>query len=317
MNSPSTGHTTLEQRWDSTTRQRTSDVAGILRSHLGNLTFQDMKILQAIDPQPILPFASPVLPADKTVLATIFNGYQEVTGQELEALTSYAKAGENYGTAPGEAAALIVGIVRALQPETAFVFGTARGRIEQLIAQNSKAEIATIDLPQEIVDSAKGKPDTNNIRYRAKIGVDSDDKIGDIFKNDPEISGRIHQILGDSFTFHAEGLAKQIRLAVIDGNHSMPNSLRDLATALEMMHSSGGVIMVDDFRKASPLNSGVEAAVVNFHHVTGLPVLQVCPKPGEQGLNASVAVIVVPAQFNGSRFVLKLQTLAEDFHQEK
>jgi len=225
-------------------------------------------------------------------------------------MTTYADAKVNYGTMPGKGAAFLVQLVKALKPETAFVFGTARGRIEQLIAQNhDSTAIVTIDLPQAEVETAKGRPDSNNIRYRNNIGVSSDENVGDIFRSDREISPRINQILGDSRVLNTAPLAGTMRLVVVDGNHALPNCLSDIASALEMIHAQGGIIVVDDFKKPSPLNMGVDAAVVLLQQITRLPVLWPAPPPKGNDLEASVAVIPVPAGFDVQAEARKLRSL--------
>ena len=125
--SPETSQPAVE-KWQNITNERVEVVAGIVARHLEKNWDRD--VLSAIDPNTVLPFATPILPANEAVLARAIPGYVPPTPELLEELTEYAKATENYGTAPGEAAAVIVQIVRALKPETAFVFGTARGRIE-------------------------------------------------------------------------------------------------------------------------------------------------------------------------------------------
>jgi hypothetical protein len=297
--------------WQDTTASRVEVVAGQIAWVLSTHGFADRREIQAVKPETILPFETAVLPANEAVLAKVFPGYVPPSPEMLVQHKEYASAPANYGSAPGEASAFLVQLTKALDPETAFVFGTARGRLEQLIAQNSKAAVVTIDLPTELVGVAPGKPDSNNIRYREKIGIDSDSKIGDIVHTDAELSKRVHQILGDSFTFRPGRLENTMRLIVVDGNHQLPNCLMDLANALCMAHEDGAVIMVDDFRKGSPLNSGVDGAVANFSQVTGLPALMPCPRPGEQGLQASAAIIVVPSSYEQkSEMVSALRSLA-------
>jgi len=278
--------------------ERLATVGGIIARHLHRKLEQPASI-NTLDPKTVLPFTSPVLPANDEVLARIFPGYTPPTAEQLTDLMSYGSAKENYGTMPGEGAAFLVQLVKSLKPETAFVFGTARGRIEQLIAKTqADVEIVTIDLPTAELETAAGKPDSNNIRYRKNIGVQSDDQIGDLFKNDPEISSRVHQVLADTFELNTEPLAQTMRLIVVDANHALPNCVNDLASSLEMIHSSGGVIVVDDFKKDSPLNMGVDAAVNLLNYFTKLPVLWTCPRPNEAGLKACIAVVPVPKGFD-------------------
>jgi hypothetical protein len=282
-------------------------VAGVINRHLQN-SLEQPQAIAAIDPTKILPFVTPILPASPEVLAKNIPGYVPPTAEQIAEMTTYADAKENYGTMPGKGAAFLVQLVKALKPETAFVFGTARGRIEQLIAKNHDgAAIVTIDLPQAEVETAKGRPDSNNIRYRKNIGIGSDENIGDIFKNDPEVSSRINQLLGDSRVLNTAPLAGTMRLVVVDGNHALPNCLSDIASALEMIHTQGGIIAVDDFKKASPLNMGVDAAVNILNTATGLAVLWPCPKPKEDGLEAPIAVIPVAAGFNVQAAAIKLR----------
>jgi hypothetical protein len=300
-------------RWQDITALQVEVIAGVVARILETYAFAERKEIQAIQPSTILPFKAAVLPANEAVLEKVFPGYTPPSPEMLASHKEYAGAPENYGSAPEEASALLVQLTKAIQPETAFVFGTARGRLEQLIAQSCDlTEIVTIDLPTALVAVAPGKPDSNNIRYREKIGIDNDSKIGDIFRADPDISDRMHQILGDSFTFSPERLRNTMRLIVVDGNHQLPNCLMDLANALDMAHEDGAVIMVDDFRKKDfPLNSGVDGAVANFSQITGLPALMPCPRPGEKGLQASAAILVVPSDYQKkAEMVSTLRSLA-------
>ena len=306
-----------QQRSDAyqqTTAARVEAIAGILAHHMLNTSLEEVGSVKEVIAEKILPFCGArgqVLPADKTVLANHIPGYQEPPAELLAACQEYAARSENYGTAPGPAAALLTEIARALQPKAAFVFGTGRGRLEQIIAQSSAGtEVVTIDLPSELVGVAQGSPDKNNMRYRTKIGIDTDAKMGDICRGDPEIAPRVHQILGDSFTFQPGNLAGTMGLVVVDGNHSFPTTVMDLANALTLASKGGAVIVMDDFRKRSCLNSGVEAAGVMFSQVSGLPILQPCPKPGETGLEADAGIIIVPPGFDGTATGAKLRDLA-------
>lgn len=297
---------TIIEKWQATTASVVSSVAGIIHQHLQARSAFDKKEIAGVEPNSILPFTSPILPANEAVLSRQFPGYSKPSAELLKELGEYASAKENYGTAPGEASAIIVQLVKAIEPETAFVFGTARGRLEQLIAQScTNTEIATIDIPTELVEVAAGKPDSNNIRYRKNIGIEDDAAIGDIFRSDKLIADRVHQILGDSFTFLPQELAGTMRFVVVDGNHVFPNSLMDLANALELAHEDGAVIVVDDFKKKSPLNMGVDAAVNTFSQITNLRPLWPCPRPGEEGLEAAVAIIVVPADLKDKPALVK------------
>jgi hypothetical protein len=301
--------------YQKTTAAQVESIAGIIACHLNNTALEYRTPLQAVVAERILPFcdraAGQVLPADKTVLANHIPGYKEPSAELLAACQEYSARPENYGTAPGPAAALLTELTRALQPKAAFVFGTGRGRLEQIIAQSSAGtEVVTIDLPGELVGVAQGSPDKNNMRYRTKIGIDSNAKIGDVCSGDPAIAARVHQILGDSFTFETGKLAGTMGLIVVDGNHAMPTALMDMANALELASNDGAVIVLDDFRKKSCLNAGVEAAAVTFSQLTNLAILQPCPKPGEAGLEADAGIIIVPAHFDRSTQVARVRDIA-------
>jgi len=284
-------------------------VAGIIKRHL-HTSLEVPQPIAAVDPKTILPFVSPILPASPDVLAKNIPGYVPPTAEQIAEMTTYADAKENYGTMPGKGAAFLVQLVKALKPEAAFVFGTARGRIESIIAQSHESTaVVTIDLPDAEVATAKGRPDSNNIRYRNNIGIRSDENIGEIFKSDPAIASRINQLLGDSRALNTAPLAGTMRLVVVDGNHALCNCLSDLASALEMVHPNGGVIVVDDFKKVSPLNMGVDAAVNLLNTATALAVLWPCPRPKEEGLEAPLAVIPVPAGFDTAAAAQKLRSV--------
>ncbi|MFM1848668.1 MAG: Methyltransferase domain [Pseudomonadota bacterium] len=297
------------------TAAQVESIAGIIAHHLHTSALEGRSPIREVVAEKILPFcdraAGQVLPADKVVLANHIPGYQEPSAETLARCHEYSARPENYGTAPGPAAALLTELSRAISPKAAFVFGTGRGRLEQVIAESSPAtEVVTIDLPSELVGACPGSPDKNNMRYRTKIGIDADAKIGDIFRGDPELAPRVHQILGDSFAFQPGNLAGTMGLIVVDGNHAMPVALMDLANALELAASEGAVIVLDDFRKKSCLNAGVEAAAVTFSQITGLPVLQPCPKPGESGLEADAGIIIVPADFDRGTKAARIRDIA-------
>jgi len=303
------------QLWQEKTAARVEEIAGVVGHHLAGRELEEKVTLARVEPQTILPFCDraggQVLPADKAVLGRVIPGYAEPSPAIVTSCVEYAQRAENYGTAPGEGAAFITAVAAGLKPEAAFVFGTGRGRLEYLIAHaNAVTEVVTIDLPSEVVGKAPGTPDKNNIRYRTKIGISSDEQIGDIVRSDAEIAARVHQILGDSLTFEPGKLAGTMGLVVIDGNHALPNALMDLGNALLLASKNGAVIVMDDFRKGSCLNAGVEAAGVVFSQMTGLAVLNPCPKPGETGLKADIGVIVVPAEFDTVAAANRVKELA-------
>jgi len=297
------------------TAAQVESIAGIIARHLQDRALEDRIPLRKVVTDQILPFcdrpAGQVLPADKVVLGNHIPGYIEPSAELLAHCHEYSARPENYGTAPGSAAALLTELSRAIAPKAAFVFGTGRGRLEQIIAHASPGtEVVTIDLPTELLGVCSGSPDKNNMRYRSKIGIDSDNKIGDICHRDPELAPRVHQVLGDSFAFQPGNLAGTMELIVVDGNHAMPNALMDMANALELASPEGAVIMLDDFRKKSCLNAGVEAAAVTFSQLTGLAILQPCPKPGEKGLDADAGIIIIPADFDRGTKVARVRDIA-------
>jgi hypothetical protein len=87
----------------------------------------------------------------------------------------------------------------------------------------------------------------------------------------------------------------------------------DLANALELSSADGAVILMDDFRKVSDLNTGVEAAATIFSQITALPILRPCPRPEEDDLKADAAVIIVPAGFDRVNLAQTLRIMAESF----
>lgn len=293
---------TILRQSQSALAKRVEDVAGMVAHHLASSAFEPQTSLIAVEAKAVLPFcdraAGQVLPADKAVLAKHIPGYQEPSPELLAECEEYRKAPNTYGSAPPAMAALLTQLARATNSKAAFVFGTARGHLERTIAKNSPGTVVvTLDIPQELLGIAPGSPDKNNLRYREGTGVDENSKIGSLFTSDPDIKHRVHQLLGDSYLFDPAKLSGTMGLIVIDANHSYITALKDLANALELASTEGAVIVLDDFRKKSCLNAGVEAAAVTFSHLTGLPILQPCPKPSESGFEAEAGIIIVPAGF--------------------
>jgi len=302
------------ERHDRDLARQIADVSTTVATHLERDSFRQIAALSAVTGTEILPFAETrgqVLPASSEVLTKFIPGYREPDKEAVAKHTAYAS--DNYGSAPGPAVALIEQITRGLKPDTVFCIGTGKGRLESIIAEShSDAMVVTIDLPQEIVDIALGRPGANNRRYRDKLGVKSDEDIGSEFKQEDGSTPRmIKQLLGDSFTFRPAELAGTQRMIVIDGNHSLPTALMDLANALELAHQDGAVIVMDDFRKQSDLNSGVEAAAVLFSQLTALSVLRPCPPPEQDGFKADAALIVVPASSDRASLAQQVRNVAE------
>jgi hypothetical protein len=277
------------------------NISDKFNNHKSNNLLDPATSISPVAPGSVLPFettnSGKVLPANAEVIARFVPGYVEPTIERINQLKEYSDAKENYGTAPGEGTAFLEAIVKTIRPVNAFVFGTGRGRLEQIICEAcDRTLVATIDLPQELLTYAAGAPDSNNIRYRNGLGITKNSDIGSIFTGREDLNTRVSQILDDSVSTDFERLESLMNLVVIDANHSLPSALSDLKNAFSMIdYENGGIILVDDFRKSSPLNSSVEAAAVLFSLKTGIPILQPIPRPKEPGLNAAMGMFIVPS----------------------
>lgn len=278
--------------------QEVSRVAGVMgqRNVENSLAF-DRVSPQSFRTQDLIPFIEDprcaFVPVNgKVISEKIIPGYKQPSEEVVAKHVAYAK--EHYGAIPGEAGAFIACVAEALQPTNVFVFGTGRGRIEQIILESSPgSEIATIDIPDELLEVGTGKPDKNNARYRDGLKV-TNETIGDLVRD----SRQVHQLRGDSFELEPANLCKQVQMVVVDANHLMPSVLHDAANALLMADTeNGAVILFDDCRKGTPFNASVEAAVGLASQSTGVPVLMPTPsleemKAGE-GLQAAMGMMVI------------------------
>ncbi|MCB0331183.1 MAG: class I SAM-dependent methyltransferase [Bdellovibrionales bacterium] len=244
----------------------------------------------------VLPFVTDargtILPASTEKISACIPGYAEPTASEIQSYSRYSDAAENYGTAPGPATAFIANVAKAMSPSNAFCFGTGRGRLESVIAEQSpESLITTIDIPDELVTAgAPGAPDGNNARYRSKLGV-RNETIGELVKD----SNKVIQLLGDSFELNPGQMSNQFQLIVIDANHQLPSVLNDAANALLLADTErGAVIIFDDCRKSSSLNTSVEGAVGIISQATGLCALTPCPPPNVEGFSADIGFFVIP-----------------------
>jgi hypothetical protein len=273
------------------------------------------------DPTVVIPFLSDtgecVVPVStKAMKAYVMSKYEKPSQKRVQACKEFSSKPENYGTAPGECLAFLESILGAFKPRNAFVFGTGTGNIERIIAENSpRTQIVTLDMRTEQLKTAVGAPNPNNLRYRDGLGIKSDKDIGKNFKNDSAISGRIHQLLGNSFAFNPGRLKDSMQFVFVDGGHQLPVALNDLKNALLLIdRSEGGVILVDDFRKKSSLNSGVDGALVNFSNITGLSVIWPQPAPGHDDFGSDVGMIIVPQNFKGlDECIQDLETVIKVF----
>jgi predicted O-methyltransferase YrrM len=154
---------------------------------------------------------------------------------------------------------VIDAIVRYVQPDVSFEFGTFSGSTTSLIARAAPpdAVVHTIDVPAELVDEA----------YR-QSGV-TPEMIGGALDQPPgSATIEFHRQLIEDFDFAPLRAAAQF--VFVDASHDYESVLHDSRRALEML-GIDGVIVWDDYQVGP--HPGVAQALDELS--TGVPMAQI------------------------------------------
>jgi hypothetical protein len=104
------------------------------------------------------------------------------------------------------------------------------------------ANVYTLDLPADKVESVAGTMDKGNVHYVTNHVP------GELFaKFESAGRAKITQLLGDSATFDYGPYRGQMDLVFIDGAHSYDYVRRDTDTALSLLRNEKGVIFWHDY----------------------------------------------------------------------
>ncbi|MFA0753532.1 MAG: hypothetical protein IMHGJWDQ_001308 [Candidatus Fervidibacter sp.] len=135
--------------------------------------------------------------------------------------------------------ALLVAIVRTLQPKRLVEIGTAEGRTTINLALHSPpdAEIITLDLPPD----APGSSPESGADYR-QMGIPEP---GVLFRNHP-LAAKIRLLLADSTKFDWSPYERSVDFVFIDGAHDYESVRKDTENALRIVRE-GGIILWHDY----------------------------------------------------------------------
>jgi len=143
------------------------------------------------------------------------------------------------------------------KPKVIFEFGTYLGGTTLQLAVNNDAIIYTLDLPpasqKTVLDSALDVyPEKPGIRFRNKL------------------SGRIHQLLGNSQSFDFTPYSSKVDLILVDGSHHYDSVVCDSQNAIKMKSKNGNIVWHD----YAPYAPGViqalqEIKITPLVHITG------------------------------------------------
>lgn len=138
--------------------------------------------------------------------------------------------------------AVLSRLVEKFQPCKLFEFGTFDGRSTlNLISHAAKsAHIYTLDLPPDMAHATQFPVLASEIQYIQKS------RSGEKFLQSP-FASCITQLYGDSATFDFSPYRGQMDFIFIDASHAYENVRSDTLNALEIISSSGGLIIWHDY----------------------------------------------------------------------
>ena len=135
-------------------------------------------------------------------------------------------------------------IVRSAQPRTLFELGTFDGRTTLNLAANASpdAEVHTLDLPRESIESAAAPIHAHEVRYADKT------RSGGRFSG-TDVEHKIRQLYGDTGTFDFTPYHGAVDFVFIDASHTYEYVINDSLHALKMLRGGRGTILWHDYSR--------------------------------------------------------------------
>ena len=135
-------------------------------------------------------------------------------------------------------------LVRSAQPRTLFELGTFDGRTTVNLASNASpdAEVYTLDLPRESIQSAAAPIHAHEVRYADKI------RSGARFVGS-DVEHKIRQLYGDTGTFDFSLYHDSIDFVFIDASHTYEYVINDSLHALRLLRGGRGTIVWHDYSR--------------------------------------------------------------------
>lgn len=164
--------------------------------------------------------------------------------------------------------AMLVALIKLLNPEKIFEFGTYLGYTTSLLLENSNAHVYSIDLPGEKSDFFKDDFFDRNIilqndEYNDKFLTARAVSTGPYYLKFSIENSKLHLIKQNSLNFIPASfqLEKQTDFIFIDGGHTLAIITSDTNQSLKMI-SERGLIAWHDF--SSALHTKVSEFLINF-----------------------------------------------------
>ena len=135
-------------------------------------------------------------------------------------------------------------IVRAVRPRTLFELGTFDGRTTLNLAANASpdAEVYTLDLPRESIDSSVRPIHAHEVQYADKS------RSGARFIGS-DVEHKIEQLYGDSGTFDFTRYHDTIDFVFVDASHTYEYVINDSLHALKLLRGGRGTIVWHDYSR--------------------------------------------------------------------
>lgn len=139
--------------------------------------------------------------------------------------------------------AVLNGLCRTYRPKEIFEIGTFDGRTTLNLALNSDANVHTLDLPAEELDSS----DVVGADRRYVEKPSSGARFTSPPHNALPCVKRIGQLLGDSAKFDFSPWHGKMDFVFVDGAHTHDFVVNDSQVALKLLNPKGGVIVWHDY----------------------------------------------------------------------
>ncbi|SKA92852.1 Methyltransferase domain-containing protein [Prosthecobacter debontii] len=134
---------------------------------------------------------------------------------------------------------ILLSLAKAVKPQRIFEFGTYLGETTFMLAENTEAEVFTLDLGESYDSPQLDNFEKNNLAQHR-----SNQKQWEI----RECGKRVTQLLGDSTLFDFSSYHGSIQFVLIDGGHQTEVVIKDTENALALLdRSKPGCVIWHDY----------------------------------------------------------------------
>jgi len=194
---------------------------------------------------------------------------------------SLRKCFPQHGNMTGEEIVTICLLVRWVQPQGIFEFGTFNGTTTLQMALNMQesCSLFTLNLPADHGDTQLESSAQDKMVHPRVAGS------GQAFRDEPE-RVRIKELFGDSAKFDFTLYYQRCDFVLVDAGHEYDYVRSDTENALKLLPSEGGVIVWHDFPNAPGVCTWLEECSTRFpiYHVLNTRLaFAVIGRPGRGG----------------------------------